>query len=149
MKGREDFHIFSNQRVKVMPNKNKRACVTSYTLHDELLETTVDSKYLGVTITNNLTWSAHVEETAGKANRALSFLRSNINDRSLKVKAASYTTMVRPILEYASAAWDPHLQKDNNIVKVQRQAARFVHNSYTDGTPGCVENMLNTTVEHP
>eukprot|EP00745_Piridium_sociabile_P035218 TRINITY_DN6134_c0_g1_i9.p1 TRINITY_DN6134_c0_g1~~TRINITY_DN6134_c0_g1_i9.p1 ORF type:complete len:130 (+),score=20.64 TRINITY_DN6134_c0_g1_i9:323-712(+) len=87
MKGREDFHIFSNQRVKVMPNKNKRACVTSYTLHDELLETTVDSKYLGVTITNNLTWSARVEKTAGKANRALSFLRSNINDRSLKVNA--------------------------------------------------------------
>ncbi len=39
--------------------------------------------------------------------------------------------MVRSILEYASAVWDPHLQKDIGLIeRVQRKAARFVKNDY-------------------
>ena len=39
--------------------------------------------------------------------------------------------MVRSILEYASAVWDPHLEKDKaSLERVQRRAARFVKNDY-------------------
>ena len=72
-------------------------------------------KYLGVTIANSLTWSEHTEMSKGKANRTLGFLRRNINDCKLtvtdsdnQVKAASYTTMVRPILEYTCIITDQH-----------------------------------------
>ena len=40
-------------------------------------------------------------------------------------------TLVRPHLDYATAAWDPHIEKNiSSIEKVQRQAARFVTNTY-------------------
>jgi len=39
--------------------------------------------------------------------------------------------MVRPILEYCSSVWDPHLAKDiNELEKVQRRVARWTVSGY-------------------
>ena len=61
--------------------------------------------------------------------------------------------MVRPTLEYSSAVWDPHKQKDTRLLeKVQRRAARYVTNNYTDRSQGTVTSMLEylkwTSLEH-
>ena len=48
---------------------------------------------------------------------------------------------MRPHLEYASAAWDPYLQKDKTQLEaVQRRAARFVRNEYSR-EPGTVTSL--------
>ena len=51
------------------------------------------------------------------------------------------------------AVWDPHKQKDIRLLeKVQRRAARYVTNSYSDRSPDTVTSMLEyskwTSVEH-
>ena len=54
--------------------------------------------------------------------------------------------MVRPILDYASTVWDPAEGNTGDaglLERVQRRAARFVFNNYSDRNPGCVTNMLN------
>lgn len=49
-----------------------------------------------------------------------------------------------PQLEYASAVWDPHLNKDIKACEaVQRQAARFVTNTYRDRAPGSMTRLLD------
>jgi hypothetical protein len=61
------------------------------------------------------------------------------------VKSAAYTSMVRPTMEYASSVWDPtNRKKIGNLEKVQKRAARFVFNNYTDRTPGCVTKMVES-----
>ena len=50
--------------------------------------------------------------------------------------------MVRPILEYASPALNPHLKDVQLLEQVQRRAARFECNNYRDRTQGRVDNML-------
>ena len=61
------------------------------------------------------------------------------------MKSVAYTTMVRPRLEYSSTVWDPHLTSDvHTLEQVQRRAARFVHRNYTQRTPGCVTNMVQS-----
>ena len=95
------------------------------------------SRYLGVKVTEDLTWSSHISEVAGKANRTLGFLRRNFKECAREVKAATYTTMVRPVLDYAFTVWDPHQQE--TLEQVQRRAARY--NDYTTRTPGCVTAM--------
>ena len=48
-----------------------------------------------------------------------------------EMKEAAYMTLVRPQLEYAVCAWNPHISRNINIIEsVQRQAARFVNHQY-------------------
>ena len=73
----------------------------------------VDSfQYLGVTISNKLKWSAHVSMIAAKANKSLGTIQRNLWNCSKNVKEIAYTSVVRPKLEYASAAWDQFLKKE-------------------------------------
>ena len=61
------------------------------------------------------------------------------------MKSAAYTTVVRPVLKYSSTVWDPHQTSDvHNLKQVQRRAAHFVHRNYTEQTPGCVTNMVQS-----
>ena len=116
---------------------------TAYTLHNQVQQTTDSSKYLGVTLSDDLTWQKHVDITTSKANRALGFIRRTLGDCSKQVKVTAYTTMVRPTLEYSSPVWDPKpplLRK--NLEQVQRKAASFVQSAYTDRTPGCVTKIV-------
>ena len=55
-----------------------------------------------------------------------------------------HASLVRPTLEYGSAAWDPSSVEDTSkLEKVQRQAARFAHSNYHDRAPGCVTRMVS------
>lgn len=101
------------------------------------------AKYLGVTISDNLSWSKHIENITAKGNRTLGFVRRNLKNCPKSVKTAGYTTLVRPVIEYASTVWDPTNQASiNSLELIQRRAARFVCNDYTSRTPGCVTNMM-------
>ena len=80
-----------------------------------------------------------------KGNKTLGFIRRNLKDCTKPVKSAAYTSMVRPTMEYASSVWDPtNRKKIENLEKVQKRAARFVFNNYTDRTPGCVTKMVES-----
>ena len=88
-------------------------------------------KYLGVTITRNLSWGKHIRKACGKANRKLGFVKTILGKCPKKVKEISYLTLVRPHLEYAASVWDPfEAGLIAEINRVQRRAARFVMSCY-------------------
>ena len=84
-------------------------------------------KYLGVTLDPKVTWLTHVNNTAAKANSTLGFIRRNVLTDSKTVKATVYKQLVRPVMEYASAAWDSISDTAaSRLEAVQRRAARAI-----------------------
>ena len=121
----------------------KKPTEYQYRLHNQVLESVDNSKYLGVTVSNNLTWDAHIQNVAANGNRKLGFVKRNLKECTPKVKAASYCMMVRPGLEYAATVWDPAKQTHiTTLEQIQRRAARFTTGDYTSKTPGSMTGML-------
>jgi len=138
------FHPEKCTVLRICNNKRHRI-PTTYQLHGHTLETADNCKYLGVTVSDDLSWKKHIQATATKGNRTLGFIRRNLTGCTTTVKAAAYTTIIRPTLEYASTVWDPATSAEAHILEqVQRKAARFTTNSYTDRSPGCVTQMIHT-----
>ena len=74
------------------------------------MEKVICMKYLGVYISSDLSWSIHIDIITSKARRTFGFISTDSNVNS-SVLTKLYTTLVRPLLEYCCAVWDPHLQK--------------------------------------
>jgi hypothetical protein len=71
-------------------SKNKQVRQTSYKLHGHTLDNVEASKYLSVTINNNLSWDRHIDNIIGKGNKTLRFFRRNLKDCTKPVKSAAY-----------------------------------------------------------
>ena len=103
-------------------------------MHDQILNRVVKStKYLRVTITSDLNWNKHINQTAGKANRMLGLVNRNIKTRSHNIKTKAYKALLRPRLEYCASVWDTHTQSAvQKIEMVQRRAARYFLRRYNN-----------------
>ena len=90
-------------------------------------------KLLGVYITSDLTWSVHCDYIIKKSNRRLYALRklkkSGVASPDVLL---AYCTIIRPILEYASAVF-AHLPQSlsKDLEKVQRRALSVIY-------PNCI-----------
>ena len=115
---------------------NKRAVVMlPYYMHGQVLEHVTSYDYLGVRLTSKLNWKEHCDKISNKANRSLGLVKRTLKPCTPEVKERAYKALIRPLLEYASAAWNPHTNRDTETIeKVQRRAARFVAHDYKRST---------------
>jgi len=121
---------------------NRDVILFNYFIQNTEIREVQETKYLGVTLNNNLKWSSHIQIISKKANSVLGFLRRNFSTCPTNVKSALYKSLVRPILEYACTVWSPHCQKDIQCIEaIQRRAARFAMNCYSKYQS--VSNMIH------
>ena len=134
--------ILTSVRYIALCVTNKRKPISkNYTINGKTLELVKTAKYLGLNISHNLSWNHHIGTVTKKANNINAFLSRNISSCPSKIKAQCYTTLVRPIMEYACIIWDPVTQKNiRELEMVQRRAARFVTGDYR--TTSSVTQML-------
>ena len=104
---------------------------TGYTFHGTVLESVPSAKYLGITISDNLSWTRHIDSVSKKAKQTLEFLKRNIKVHNKDLKSTAYTTLVRPQLEYAATVWSPHTAiYITKLEAVQRRSARWATRDY-------------------
>ena len=123
---------FNPSKCYIMRNSRSRQPLQhAYTLCGQTLEQVDENPYLGVLINNQLKWKPHINKTIKKANKVLGFLRRNLHMCKPDIKSTAYKALVRPIIEYSSAVWDPYLKGDiEDLEALQRRAARFVTRDY-------------------
>ena len=92
-----------------------------YNLCDHILSSVQVANYLGITLTDELSWSSHVHSIHSRANSTLGFLRRNFRHCPAKLKETAYIMLVRTTLEYAVSIWHPHLAMDCDLLEKLQQ----------------------------
>ncbi|KAJ4426965.1 hypothetical protein ANN_26764 [Periplaneta americana] len=79
---------------------------------------------------SELGWGEHVTDTAGKARRALNFVMRVLRKDSDKSEEIAYKSLVRPVMEYGAACWDPYrLEHIKTLENIQKWALKFCRNN--------------------
>ena len=84
--------------------------VAAYIINNTPLNSMKQHKYLGVMMNKSMSWSGHIQQIINKASKTLNFAKRILHQCTSSVKETAYITLVRPLLEYASAVWDPYQQ---------------------------------------
>ena len=106
--------------------------INDYFLNNQAIQCSNVYKYLGIQLANSLSWDTHITTIVNKASRMLNFTKRNLSKYCCLIKSIAYTTLVRPILEYATEDWDPHYKcLIYKIEMVQRRVARWVLSDYS------------------
>jgi len=102
------------------------------TINGKQIETINNFKLLGVIISSDLSWNAHVAYILNKTAKRMYciryLVRANVKEPDiLKV----YTAIIRSILEYACPVWHPGLSNEQSkeIERVQKRCLRLIYPS--------------------
>jgi hypothetical protein len=119
-------------------NIKKTQCITfknnpsgtiefSYSIQNQQLSKTNSCTYLGVICNSRLSWTEHINSIASRANRNLHFVMRNLKKGTVAARERAYFTIIRPLLEYCSSIWSPHLATEVMILdRIQKRAIRLV-----------------------
>ena len=124
--------------MKINPSKCKPVRFTragvkdplNYTLGDQFIPEASSCKYLGIILRSDISWVDHVNYTVKKAWKALHFTMRIFKKGNISTKSLAYTTLLRPILEYGVACWDPY--REGQILaldRVQKKAAKSAYHT--------------------
>lgn len=127
-----ELNISKCKQLRITRSRGSTFPPVSYTIEDCNLEVVTTYKYLGVYISFDLTWKAHVSHLCNVASSSLGFIRRTFFLAPSAVKLHLYKSIIRPKLEYAASVWDPG--SDNlvrTIESVQNRAVRFILGNYS------------------
>ena len=69
-----NFNVAKYHSMRVTWHYSHKQIIHDYTLHQQTLENVQSSKYLGITITENMDWGQHISDISSKATKSLAFL---------------------------------------------------------------------------
>ncbi len=97
-----------------------------YYMDGRRLEVVEQERDLGILISNSLKVADQCQQAYTKANRMLGLIARVIKHKDMDLMLRLYKSLVRPHLEYASAAWSPHYTKDKKLLeRVQHRFTRM------------------------
>ena len=119
------YMLISRKRSPTLPN-------VPLLLHNLPLSKVSTFKYLGILLSDSLSWSPHIHAICSKARQILGLLyRKFYNFSNSDTLIQLYISLVRPHLEYASPVWSPHLTKDiQALERVQTFACKMVSHNW-------------------
>ena len=104
----------------------------TYFLNNSAVQVSKSNRDLGVILSSDLSWSAHVHYITSKAYKMLGLIRRSFSSSiPVSTKKILYISLVRSHLLYCSVVWRPHLRKDILLIeRVQRRATKYILNDF-------------------
>jgi len=108
-------------------NFGKVTPISHYKLSTTCLAWAEDTKRLGVIIQSDLRFDQHINNKCTKFWKILGGIKHLMYDAPKDAKLLAYTSLCRPILNYAGVVWDPAARsKVHDIELFQNSAIRFI-----------------------
>ena len=108
-------HLSFSFNTSVLHNQN------TFTINNAAISLCESVTDLGIVLSNNLKWSNYIQKITTKANTISYTILRAFQSRNINLMVQLFKTYVRPILEYNTSIWTPHLSSDKKCVeKVQR-----------------------------
>ena len=140
--------VFNHHKCEFLRITNKKH-PTLYKLYikKKEIKEVIHAKYLGVTLSHNLSWSKHIKQITSKTNRTKGFLQRNLHKYPSTTKSNCYKAMVKPILEYAAVIWSV----TKNLVRGKKRSGRtiFSRQNLVRGTKFGYQNRSGLTENCP
>ena len=103
--------LFNVKKCRAM-HMGRQLIQRDYVMNGVRLETVEEEKDLGVIIRSDLKASSQCTQAYLKANRMLGVMNRTIQYKTREIMLSLYKTLVRPLLEFSTAAWSPHYVTD-------------------------------------
>ena len=122
----------ADSKCKVLQVSRKgRTIFNDYSLNGSVLPVIDSEKDLGVTVTDNLKWDAHMCQIISKSKKCIGWVTRNVISREIEVMRNIYKSLVRPNLEYCVQLWNPVPKHGNwaiimELESVQRSFTRLI-----------------------
>jgi len=102
-----------------------------YTLAGSAVRNCDSVKDLGVIVDSDLKFSQHISVCVARAHSRACLIHKCFVSKDRNSLMRAYITYVRPLIEYASQVWSPHLQMDiNKLEAVQRRFTKRLYGMY-------------------
>ena len=90
------FNVAKCHSMRMTRLQHHKHILFDYSLHNQTLENVQSSKYLGITISDNMDWGQHISEISSNATKTHGFLRRNLAFAPKSTKEVAYKTLVQP-----------------------------------------------------
>lgn len=104
--------IYTQVSIPPYNQKQKNIFPFKYCIGDTELNDVKYFGYLGVTLSEDLTWTKHFDTICVSAYQKFFFFSDKLKRAAEEIKTVAYKTYLRLILEYGSVVWDPHTKRD-------------------------------------
>ena len=126
----------------MLVTRKKKPLILKIDLGKKAIETVSSIKYLGIILSNDLSWSAHINATCCQAKRIIGFLYRHFHLADSNCLTRLYHAIVVPILDYGASIWDPHhTTYIGKLERVQELAAKVATRRWTDDGPNLVKQL--------
>lgn len=127
-----DHWLLRFNETKCIVLRIRHAIEFQYSLNGTYLNEENNQRDLGVIISNTLKPETHISDIIKKANRRIGLIKRCFTSYTPEKVKTLYSTMIRPVLEYGSIIWSPHLKKDiSQLEAVQRRCIRLSNDTIT------------------
>ena len=100
-------------------------------MNNQVIERVSSVKFLGIYISDTLSWNEHVDYVCKKARKIIGYIHRAFNSASPVTRRLLYLALVQPILEYSSISWHPlNITLTNRLESTLRFACRVILQSW-------------------
>ena len=120
-----------NKTVCVLFQKDKNSKTITPNLNTDTITNSPETKFLGMTLDQNLNWSSHSNQLILKLNRNLNLLRLRRNMMTQESKLLVYQSHLESHIQYGILLWGNGKSNEqiNRLQKIQNKALQYITNN--------------------